>query len=231
MSRAALPPQHVTKQQFAYTALRDAIVGCELAPGQRLVIDELAHRFNVSIIPVREALRLLESEGLVVTVAHTGTTVAPVSRQLIVEVFAMLEGLETVSGRAAAEAIAAGRGDTRRLRTLLTRMDRALAAQRAAGWAELNGEFHLAISTLSGMPLVEQMLSRALMHWDRVRRFFFSGVLTHRAARAQREHHRIITQLEAGDADGVERTLRSHNRGALHAYLNYLDAPAARRRA
>ena len=96
--------RHVTKLQFAYAALREAIIRCELKPGERLVIDDLARRFDVSIIPVREALRILESEGLIVSVAHTGTTVAPVSRQLIVEVFAILEGLETVSARAAAVA-------------------------------------------------------------------------------------------------------------------------------
>jgi DNA-binding GntR family transcriptional regulator len=223
--------RHRTKQQFAYAALRDAIVRCELRPGSRLVIDELAKQFDVSIIPVREALRLLESEGLVVSVAHTGTSVAPVSRQLVVEVFAMLEGLETVSARAAAEAVGCGRVTTSVLAPLVERMDRALAASRPGTWAELNGEFHLAIGALSGMPMVEQMLARALMHWDRVRRFFFTGVLTQRARQAQREHHRMVSQLTSGDADAVEQTMRVHNRGALQAYLAYLDAPVAKRRA
>ena len=56
---------HLTKQQFVYGRLRRAILTCELAPGERLVIDELARQFAVSIIPVREAIRLLQSEGLV----------------------------------------------------------------------------------------------------------------------------------------------------------------------
>ena len=143
------------------------------------------------------------------------------SRQSVVEVFALLEGLETVSARAAA---LQGSADLARIDVLLERMDRALAARRPGAWAELNTEFHLAISSLSGMPMVEQMLRRALDHWDRVRRYFFSGVLTRRAAAAQREHHQIAAQLRAGDADGVERTMRTHNRAALQAYLAYLDA-------
>ena len=216
--------RHVTKLQFAYGRLRDAIIRCELKPGERLVIDELARRFDVSIIPVREALRMLESEGLVVSVAHTGTTVAPVSRQLVVEVFAVLEGLETVSGRAAA--LAADVDDVARLEVLVERMDRALAGNRAGVWAELNTEFHLAISRLSGMPMVDQMLRRALDHWDRVRRCFFSGVFTRRAATAQREHKVMLQQLRSGDADGIERTMRAHNRSALAAYLTYLDGLA-----
>ena len=215
------PLRHATKLQFAYTALREAIIRCELKPGERLVIDDLARRYDVSIIPVREALRILESEGLVVSVAHTGTTVAPVSRQLVIEVFALLEGLETVSGRAAA--VGATEEGLLRLEQLVDRMDRAIGAGRPGGWAELNREFHLAISTRSGMPMVDQMLRRALDHWDRVRRYFFTGVFTRRAAVAQREHRKMLDQLRARDAEGIEQTMREHNRGALQAYLTYLD--------
>jgi DNA-binding GntR family transcriptional regulator len=219
--------RHVTKGRFAYAALRDAIIRCELPPGERLVIDDLARRFDVSIIPVREALRLLESEGLVVSVAHTGTKVAPVSRQLIVEVFALLEGLESVSARAAAGL--ATPGDLRALEGLVRRMDTALSAGRPGVWAQLNTEFHLSIGTLSGMPMVNQMLRRALDHWDRVRRFFFNGVFTRRAERAQAEHHRMLSQLRARDEAGIEEMMRVHNRSALQAYLDYLDAGEGRR--
>jgi DNA-binding GntR family transcriptional regulator len=228
VSLAPVALRHVTKQQFAYAALREAILRCELAPGERVVIDELARRFDVSIIPIREALRLLESEGLIVSIAHTGTSVAPVSRQLVVEVFALLEGLETVSARAAAAAATAG--DVAVLEHLVKRMDRALQGGRPGTWAELNREFHLSISRLSGMPMVDQMLRRALDHWDRVRRFFFADVFTRRAEAAQREHHRMLAQLAAHDADAVEATMRMHNRGAMQSYLTCLDAPGEKRR-
>lgn len=214
--------RHVTKQQYVYGTLRDAIIRCELKPGERLVIDDLARRLETSIIPVREALRLLESEGLVVTVPHVGATVTPISRQSIVEVFTILEGLETVSARAAAES--AAEGDFGELDDLVASMDQALAADRQGSWAELNTRFHLAISRMSGMLTLEQMLQRALDHWDRIRRHFFSGVFVRRAERAQREHHEILAQMKARDLEGLERTMRAHNRGALAAYTTYLDA-------
>jgi DNA-binding GntR family transcriptional regulator len=228
MSGAPVMLRPVTKQQLAYAAMREAIIRCELAPGERIVIDDLARRFDVSIIPVREALRLLESEGLIVSVAHTGTSVAPVSRQLVIEVFALLEGLETVSARAAATVATAA--DLAVLRNLVKRMDRALAGGRPGNWAELNTDFHLAISRLSGMPMVDQMLRRALDHWDRVRRFFFTGVFTQRAAAAQHEHHLMLDRLGAGDVDGIEQIMRMHNRGALKAYLTYLDGTGGKPR-
>src|SRR6266481_5306478 len=96
--RLAVPKgaQHRTKGEFVYRTLRDAIVKCELSPGERLVIDDLARRLAVSSIPVREALQLLQSEGLVVTVPHVGTSVATLSRDSVAEVFAVMEGLEIV---------------------------------------------------------------------------------------------------------------------------------------
>jgi DNA-binding GntR family transcriptional regulator len=217
-----LSRRHVTKQQYVYETLREAIVRCELPPGERLVIDELARRLDISIIPVREALRLLESEGLVFTVAHVGATVAPISRHSIVEVFTLLEGLVTVSARAAA--LASEGADLSELDALVDEMDAALAADHQDAWAELNSKFHLAIATVSGMPLLEQMLGRALDHWDRVRRHFFTGVFARRADEAQCEHREMVAYIRAGDADAVEQLARMHNRNALAAYTAYLEA-------
>jgi DNA-binding GntR family transcriptional regulator len=214
--------RHVTKQQYVYGTLRDAIILCELAPGERLVIDDLARRLDISIIPVREALRQLESEGLVLNVAHVGATVAPISRQSIVEVFTILEGLETVSARAAATT--AADEDFAELEDLVAAMDRALEEDRQSSWAELNSQFHLAISRLSGMPMLHEMLQRALDHWDRVRRFFFNNVFTRRADLAQREHHQLLALMKARDLDGLEEVMRTHNRGALAAYTSHLEA-------
>lgn len=218
--------QHLTKQQFAYQSLRDAIIRCELGPGDRLVIDDLAKRLKLSIIPVREALRLLESERLVVSVAHVGATVAPISRESIGEIFAVLEGLEAVSTREAAR-----RGQPKdfiELDTIVSAMDDSLSDGNPAQWAELNGEFHLMIGNLSRMPLLEQMLQRALDHWNRIRRYFFSGVLVYRTDLAQREHRQLMAEMKANDLAALERTIREHNQGALAAYTAYLDGvPAA----
>jgi DNA-binding GntR family transcriptional regulator len=77
------PDRHRTKQAFVYETLRDAILKCEMPPGERLIIDDLAGRLEVSAIPVREALQVLQTEGLVVTVPHVGATVAPISLESI----------------------------------------------------------------------------------------------------------------------------------------------------
>jgi DNA-binding GntR family transcriptional regulator len=217
---------HLTKQQYAYKHLRDAILRGELAPGTRLVIDDLARQFEISIIPVREALRLLESEGLVVSIAHVGATVAAISRESIAEVFTVLEGLEVVATRAAAERASAD--DIERLAAIVDEMDAALDDQDPARWAELNTRFHLAISDCARMPMLHDMMRRALDHWDRVRRHYFSGVLVRRTRDAQAEHRRMLQQMRARDRAALEATVRQHNQAALAAYTAYVETPQAK---
>lgn len=213
--------RHRTKREFVYQTLRRAILACELQPDERLVIDDIARRLRVSIIPVREALQVLQSEGLVLTVPHVGATVAPVSRQSILDVFTVLEGLELVATRLVAEG-----GSTDALETLgqlVRSMDQAAADGRLDEWSDLNTRFHQAISTASGLPLLAEMTGRVLGRWDRVRRFYFNGVLTHRVSQAQQEHRDILAALETRDLPRLEVLVRAHNQGALAAYMSYLD--------
>jgi DNA-binding GntR family transcriptional regulator len=72
-------------------------------PGERIRLEELAERFDVSLTPVRHALRRLESEGLVVSVRRRGTHVAPLSVEELEEIQALRLGLETFLARRGAE--------------------------------------------------------------------------------------------------------------------------------
>jgi len=224
--------RHLTKRDFAYQTLRDAIMRCELQPGEKLVIDDLARRLHVSIIPIREAIQLLQSEGLVVTVPHAGSTVATVSRESIQDVFTVLEALEMVATRLVAERGAARELDA--LDALVGAMDRAVTQKRYAQWANLNTRFHLTIGAAPRLDLLRDMTERVVARWDRIRHFYFKGVLVHRVHSAQAEHRAILVAMRTRDLTGLERLVRDHNRGALDAYMRYLDdreaAPASRRR-
>lgn len=213
--------RHRTKQAFVHETLRDAIMRCEMTPGERLIIDDLAKHLEVSAIPVREALQVLQTEGLVVTIPHVGATVAPISLESIFEVFTVMEGLEIVATRVAAERASAA--DLDGLERIVVAMDRALGEGRHPQWADLNTRFHTTISRLTGLRLLQEMTERALARWDRVRRFYFSGVLVHRADQAQEEHHQILAAMKAGDFERLEDRVRQHNRGALSDYTGYLD--------
>jgi DNA-binding GntR family transcriptional regulator len=219
----ALPkgPRHRTKQEFVYRTLRDAIMRCDLRPGERLVIDDLGRQLEVSAIPVREALQMLQSEGLVVSVPHVGATVAPISRESMQDVFAVLEGLEVVATRVVAER--ATPAEIGSLAQMVAEMDRAVSAAAHNQWAESNTRFHLAISTLAGLPMLREMTARVLDRWDRVRRFFFNGVLVHRVEQAQREHHQILAAMRVRDLATLQDVVRTHNQNALASYMAFLN--------
>jgi DNA-binding GntR family transcriptional regulator len=214
-----------TKQQFAYQTLRDGIMRCEIAPGERIVIDEVARRLRVSTIPVREALHLLQSEGLVLNVPHVGATVAPITRESIVDVFVLLEGLSSMATRLVAEKAAPGEFGL--LEAMVADMDDALAEARHEDWASLNTRFHLTICALPGLPMLRDTAERVLDRWLRVRRFFFSGVLIHRIDQAQREHHEMLAAMLEHDLERLRTLVQRHNQGALDSYLSYFDAGAA----
>jgi len=214
--------RHRTKQEFVYATLRDAIMKCELRPGERLVIDDLARRLSVSSIPVREALQILQSEGLVTTVPHVGATVAPVSRESILEVFTVMEGLEIVATRVAAERAMPAELDE--LDQIVAGMDRMLAAGLHEMWADLNTRSHVAISRMTGMPMLQEMTEWVMGRWDRVRRLYFNGVLVHRVEHAQEEHHAILRAMRDRDLPTLEQTVRHHNQGALASYNAFLQA-------
>jgi DNA-binding GntR family transcriptional regulator len=209
-----------TKQEFVYQTLRRAILSCELQPSERLVIDDVARRLEVSIIPVREALQMLHTEGLVVSVPHVGATVTPVSRESVLDVFSVLEGLEVVATRLVAERGAPE--SLHQLERLVRAMDDAVP-DRPDEWADLNSRFHRGISAAAGLPLLEDMTARVLERWDRLRRYYFNGVLSHRVGQAQQEHREIMAALTARDSPHLETLVRVHNRGALSAYLSFLD--------
>ncbi len=214
--------RHRTKQEFVYRTLRDAIIRCDLKPGERLVIDDLARRLEVSAIPIREGLQLLQSEGLVVNIPHVGATVAPISPESIQDVFIVLEGLESVATRLVAER--ANPADLQTLTDLVEAMDRAVAEEAHHEWADLNTQFHLAIGSLVGLAMLQEMTERVLDRWDRIRRYFFRGVLTHRIEQAQGEHRAILAAMRERDLVRLLDLVRQHNQGALASYLQYLKS-------
>jgi DNA-binding GntR family transcriptional regulator len=209
-----------TKQEYVHQHLREAILRSELAPGQRLVIDEIARRLRVSAIPIREALQLLQSEGLVISEPHVGATVAPISEASIDEAFAIMEGLETVAVRGVVPRL--GEAEVEEIRGFVTRMDAAVAQKDYERWAELNAQFHRRIGELAGMPLLREMTERVLSRWERLRRYYFKGVLVHRVEQAQREHRDLLEAFLARDADAAERVIREHNRAARASYQQFL---------
>jgi DNA-binding GntR family transcriptional regulator len=209
-----------SKNELVYASLRAAIIHCELPPGGRLVIDELANELGVSQIPIREALRQLEADGFIVSKPHVGATVTDIQASLITEVFGLLEAMEIISGRAACARL--NEADTRDLERHLRHMDTLLDDPDA--WSAANVRFHQTICERAGTPLVQKMMDKALAHWDRLRSYYqLKDVFAQRVGEAHRQHWEMFDAIRLRDPIAVEETARVHNRAALSAYVEYLE--------
>ncbi|MFE3544730.1 GntR family transcriptional regulator [Nocardia sp. NPDC059177] len=140
----------------AYEELRDRIIDLRLSPGQRLVERDLATELAISRIPLREALQLLEREGLVVIVPRQGAIVAPFTVADVRDLFDVRESLEVLAARLAAER--ADAGDLAALRAQLTAARQATARGDEAAIAAANAGFHAVIVEVSGNPLLQSLL-------------------------------------------------------------------------
>lgn len=211
-------PTFRSKPEVVHDMLREAIIHGEYKPGERLIIDEVAARLGVSQIPVREAVRQLEADGLVAVEPYAGATVTEFCPDLIFEIFALLESLEVICGRRACTCM--GEAELAELTAIVAAMDSSLDDPET--WSQQNRQFHLMICRSSHVQLIERMLENALDHWDRLRLHYVRDVLQHRIPEAQQDHRRMIEAFRRRAPDEIEQLLRSHNQRALAAYINLL---------
>ncbi|QPC84114.1 GntR family transcriptional regulator [Phototrophicus methaneseepsis] len=208
-----------SKKEVIYERLKDDILQGNIEPGSRLVIDDLASKLNVSQIPIREAIRQLEADGFVTTEPYVGATVTEIDATFIFEVFALLESMEVICGRAACETMTHDDWAT------LSQMIDAMAATMTnpAEWSQQNKALHLFICQCAHTELVLKMLTKVLDHWDRLRLQFLRDVSSHRIEAAQAEHQTLLAALKQRDADAVEHLIREHNQRALASYIEHLQ--------
>jgi DNA-binding GntR family transcriptional regulator len=209
-----------SKKDLVKQALREAILSGELAPGTRLIIDDLANRLGVSPIPVREALQQLQADGYVEIQPFLGTRVTPIEAESVVEVFSLLETIEIVSSRFACLHLTEDERQT--LREVVNKMDELVRIRDAEAWSQENRRFHQIICDRAGTRLIASVMTKVLDHWDRLHRVFLKEVFAHRLPEAQEEHRQILQAIEERDPDKVESVIRKHNRNALSAYQEFL---------
>jgi DNA-binding GntR family transcriptional regulator len=150
----------LSKRDQVAEVLREAILGGELMPGERIVESRIARQLGISQAPVREALALLERQGLVVKVNHRGAFVSRLHARELRELFTLRAVLDAFSARLAAER--ASDADIERLRSLLVRMRTAEEARDLASLTESHLQLHEAIYRLSGHELLVEIF--ALIH-------------------------------------------------------------------
>jgi DNA-binding GntR family transcriptional regulator len=210
---------YATKEQVIYDYLRDAIIGGELKPGSRLILRQIAEDAGASEIPVREAIKRLEAEGLVETRPHVGATVTALHRDDLLELFDVRVVNEALAARLAATRIT--REEINALRGLVKQMDRCTERDDAAEYGRLNREFNRILSEASGNRHLIAIIRRLQALTDRSRALFVWD--PQRLRSSNLEHARIVDLLVQREADAVEALVRNHRRAGFDAFIAALD--------
>jgi DNA-binding GntR family transcriptional regulator len=214
-----VPPRQRTLTDHVTAQLQEAILSGDLRPGRRLVIRELKERFGVSHIPIREAIRRLESEGLVCSVPQRGAVVADVSLGELEEVYDLRRLLEVqVSRRALAQATAERVG---LLEASLQEMDRALGAGDFEAFTLENRQFHRIMMEPALTPVTARILRLLWQASDRYVQLGLSVANTGR--RGQQEHRRLLAAYRAGDDAALATETEQHltsTENAVRAHLH-----------
>lgn len=197
-----------TKTDWAYDRLRARILGGDHGPDGRLRLTALAREFEISEMPVREALRMLQQDGLVRMESHRGATIVNLSSEHAAAIVSMRMHLEVLAAREAAGCHTPQSLDE--IQRLLKRMDDDAAAGRAEKFSRGNREFH----TLLYAPGPNAALKQEIQSlWDRVWRARSSSIFAvepARMAEAQKEHRKILAGLRRGDADAASAAMERH---------------------
>lgn len=186
--------------------LRNDIVAGELPFGARLRIEDLALRYGVSHMPVREALRVLHGEGLVVIEPNRGARVRPIYRGFIEDVFDVRCAIETMLARRAAERRTPEH--LAQLRGAAERLEAYVDAGNVVQVPHANRDFHAAINDAAGnpgaLPIVDShwlLLSALLKRY---------GYGDERFPRVIEEHQHLIAAIERRDAHSAELLMGAH---------------------
>ena len=200
-------PATLTEQITRY--LTKAIINNRFESGERLVEHELKRQFGVSRGPIREALRLLEKNGLVFNVPRKGTFVRKISLRDVEENFVVRANLESLAGRLAVEHLK--KGDINKLRSALLKMEEAAGKNDSELYMNYHNQFHeIFIRASKNDTLIEILTNlRHLLAWLR----------THRQDYAILIHKEILDLFIKKDSGRIEAVVKEHILVALDRFL------------
>jgi len=213
MSAATRPSGPGTTQQHAVEWLRRAIVTGELCPGDRVAQEDVAARIGVSVVPVREALRVLEGEGQVTYRPRRGYFVTELRYDDLAEIYALRQLLEERAARHALPQLDAQ--DVERIERAAADCADAAGGGDIARTLAANRRFHLALLDAPGQP---HLLKLIRMLWDSTEayRALYYNATAQRTA-AMQAHDRILAAVRTQDADRLVAKLDAHRADALTA--------------
>ena len=210
-----------TKENQVAELMRERILAGLFERGQKLRQAELAKMFNISITPVREALKLLEAEGYVVGASHKGAVVAPVHLEQVNELYQLRIELETRLAREAMKRITPE--DISSLVKINQEMLTALERNDMVAHRQNNFRLHFRFYEMAGQP---QTLHFVRILWAKYP-FGMLSVMENRLAEVNAEHQEFLDALISGNTKQVIRAVQAHIESGHRKFRKYY-APVIR---
>ena len=199
--------------------LRDMIVEVQLAPGERIDEKNLCESFGVSRTPLREALKVLASEGLVELPPNRSARTTPITRQGVEELFEVISWLDFKGAKAAAEKATAR--DVEHLRDIQRQLLRHHDAGERTEYFRLNREFHLGIIGLAGNSVLSAVYAGLMAQAQRARYVAIQSQA--HWDRGIEEHERILDAMADRNGEAAGRLLFEHVRETGHQVAQNLS--------
>ena len=217
---SAVSDKPASSSQRALSELREKIFAGELAAGSDHLESELASLLNMSRTPVREAVLMLESQGLLEMRPRKGVRILPLSPEDMAEIYDVLTELESLAAERAAQANLS-EAELQDLAKAIDDMDVAIASSDLDAWAEADDRFHTELVRLGGN---SRIISIVHMMSDQVRRarmttLFMRPVPT----KSNQDHRRVYQAIRDGDAKTARQTHCNHRRHAKSIIVDLLQ--------
>lgn len=211
-----------SKSERAYRLIRERIDSGQYVPGYRLVLAPIAVELDMSVVPVREAIRRLEAEQLVTFERNVGAQVSLIKET---EYLHTMQTLALVEGSATGLAVPYITADQiERARAVNQTMRESLTAFDPQRFTELNLEFHSVLFETCPNPHILDLVHRGWSRMKVLRNSSFSFV-PGRASESVDEHERLLQLIESGaPAIEVELAARAHRTATLDAVLDHQHA-------
>lgn len=203
----------MTTVQQIYGEIRELIVELDLPPGTVLSKKQIAAEFGVSQTPVREALILLEDEGLVDIFPQSRTAVSFIDVQSAREAHFLRRSVEVEIARNLSAAIADDQ--VAELRAITARQAVDLRAGDLSAFIASDNRFHERMYEIAGVGGLWGLIRARRAHLDRLRRLHLPA--KGKAKAILRDHKAILDAIADRDPDGAERAVRAHLKGTVSA--------------
>jgi len=206
----------LASHELVAEVLREAITTGHLRANAPLLQEEIAAQLRVSHIPVREALRQLQSEGLVTYQPNRGATVSALTSSEISEIYEIRVLLETAAVRRAAPHLTA-----QQLERAERILDGAETADDGAAWGSHDVDFHQLIYHLEARPRMQELIEGLLRRVDRY--WLIHGLMLRHRRPFEREHRAILAALRERDGERAALLLGQHLAGAAELLVGEVD--------